>query len=359
MKRFALLLLPLALLGISCNKKTDGGVYRSVDSGETWEQATFVSSDGKRTQTISEVDVIAMAFHPNDSNIIYLGTQNNGLYITLTGGETWIQSKVDSGYIGSIAVDPVDPNNVYLGKNSSILKSVDQGATWETVYTDVKGGNITTLAVDGFEHSRVYAGTSAGNIYKSTDYGINWDIRMQKGVGIKRFLIADHDTRILYALTTEQTLYQSVVGGEPVPGETADTINSGWTQLLEDDNGVQDIAMDPNNSSTLYIATHRGLMKSVDDGHTWNDVVTLLGSNNDQNDAIRNIWAAPGKPNELYFTVNNDIHKSVDGGVTWKVIEQFPSTRKIYRMLIDPQTPNVMYVGMYKVEEKGGLIKQP
>jgi photosystem II stability/assembly factor-like uncharacterized protein len=359
MKRLALLFLPLVVLGLGCNQRTDGGVYRSLDSGETWEQATFISSDGKRVQTISEVDVISMVFHPNDTNIIYLGTKENGLYITLTGGETWIQSKVDSGYIGAIAVDTVDPNNVYLAQGSSILKSTDQGATWETVYTDVKGATVTTLAVDSFEHSRVYAGTSAGNIYKSTDYGVNWDIRLQKGVGIKRLLIASHNTQIIYVLTNDQNLFQTVVGGEPIPGETADTINSGWDRLLEGDEGVQDITMDPNNSSTLFIATHRGLRKSVDDGKTWNDIVTLLGSNNSQNDSMRNMWVAPGKPNELYFTIDNKIHKSVDGGVTWKVIENFPSTRKIYRLLIDPETPNVMYVGMYKVEEKGGLIKQP
>lgn len=367
MKRLALFLLPLALLGISCNQKTDGGVFRSLDSAETWEEANFISTDGKRIQSISNVDVIAMAFHPNNSNIIYLGTKENGLYISLTGGETWIQSKVDTGYISTIAVDPVDPMNVYLAQDTKILKSVDEGVTWAAVYSDVQGATITALAVDSFEHSRVYAGTSAGNVLKSTDYGVNWDLRMQKGDGIKRLFIADHDTRIIYVLTVAEKLYKTVTGGEPTDAESADAINSGWKELLSDNykqnfpgaEGVKDMSLDANDSSTIYLVTRRGLMKSTDDGNQWMDVITLVGTDSEQNDAIRNVWAAPGKPNELYFTLDNNIHKSVDAGVSWKVIENFPSNRKIYRMLIDPVTPNVIYVGMYKVEEEGGLIKQP
>ncbi len=369
MKRLALFLLPVLLLGISCNQKTDGGVYRSLDSGETWEEATFISTDGKRIQSISDEDVIAMTFHPKDSNIIYLGTKANGIYITLTGGESWIQSKVDTGYISSIAVDPTDPNNVYAAQDTKILKSSDEGVTWEVVYTDVQGAIITALAVDTYEHSRVYAGTSGGNVLKSTDYGVNWDLRLQKGSGegIKRLLIADHDTRIIYVLTNNETVYKSVTAGEPTDPDSADTINSGWTELLSESykrdfagaSAVKDMSLDQNDSSVLYLVTRRGLMKGTQDGAVWTDIITLVGSDSEQNDAIRNVWSAPGRPNELYFTLNNRIHKSVDAGVTWKVIENFPSNRKIYRLLIDPVTPNVMYAGMYQVEEKSGLIKQP
>lgn len=367
MKRLELALIPLALLGISCNQQTDGGVYRSLDSGETWEQTTFISTDGKRVQSISDVDVTAMAFHPEDPNIIYVGTREQGLYISLTTAESWIQSKIDSGYIGAIAIDPVDPSNVYLAQDTKILKSTDEGATWEAVYSDVNGATITTLAVDSYEHSRIYAGTSVGDIYKSTDYGVNWDLRMQRGDGIKRLAIADHDTRIIYALTVSGTVYKSVTGGEPTDPNSADKINSGWANLLakgfdadfQGGGSVEDIAIDQNDSSVLYLTTRRGLLKGTGDGSEWSDIVTLVGANDPQNDDIRNVWSAPGRPNELYFTLNNRIHKSVDAGVTWKVIENFPSNRKIYRMLIDPITPNVIYLGMFKVEEEGGLIKQP
>jgi hypothetical protein len=100
-------------------------------------------------------------------------------------------------------------------------------------------------------------------------------------------------------------------------------------------------------------------MRGTDNGTTWSDIVTLIGADDKQNDDIRNVWTTPGNSNEIFFTLNNVVHKSVDAGVTWKVIENFPSVRKIYRYLIDPQTPNVMYAGMFKVEEQSGLLKQP
>lgn len=367
MKHLWLYVLPLLLLGVSCNQEVDGGVYRSLDSGETWQHATFVSSDGKRNTTINEVDVVAMAFHPQDPNIIYLGTKANGLYITLTGGESWVQSKVvDSGAVNSIAVDVVDPRNVYIGRDKTIMKSTDEGLTWETVYADVQGGIINIVAVDNYEHSRIYAGTSAGTVVKSFDYGVNWDLRLEAGDSIKRLFIASHDTRIVYALTTEQTLYRSTTGGELVEADDAGSINSGWTELItkpvtdQFDNAdkIYDMSLDQNDSSIVYLVTRRGLLRGRNNGEQWQDIITLVGFDNKQNDNIRNVWSAPGRPNELYFTLDNVVHKSVDAGLTWKVIENFPSSRKIFRWLIDPQTPNVMYAGMYQEEEQGGLLKR-
>lgn len=364
-KLWLIALLPLTVLGASCNKSSDGGVFRSLDSGESWEQVTFVSSDGKRNQTISEINVLAMAFHPADPNIIYLGTKTNGLYLTLTGGESWYQSDIDSGSIRSIAIDPIDPNNVYVAKDKTVMKSTDQGLTWETVYADVQGGTIKAVAVDSFEHSRVYAGTSAGTVVKSVDYGINWNLVMQIGDGIEQLLIAPQDTLIVYVLTDDQVLYQSVTGGEPTSG-LAEDITTGWSELIteeirdayDDSQQVFGISLDQNDPTTLYTVTRRGLMKGQNNGQNWSDITTLVAVDDKKNDSIRNLVTVPGKPNELYFTLGHVIHKSVDGGVTWKVIENFPSARTIYRYIVDPQTPNVMYAGMYQEEEQGGLIKR-
>lgn len=365
-KSWLITLFPLLVLGVSCNESSNGGVFRSLDSGETWEQVTFVSSTGKNTTTISEVDVLAMTFHPEDTNIIYLGTKSSGLYLTLTGGESWYPSDVESGSIRSIAIDPIDPNNVYLAKDKTVMKSTDQGLTWETVYSDVQGGTITVVAIDSFEHSRVYAATSAGTVLKSVDYGINWDLVMQIGDSIKQLLIAPHDTRIMYVLTDDKVLYRSVTGGQAKDGDQAEDISSGWSELItkevkesyDNSHQVFGISLDQNDSTILYTVTRRGIMRGENNGETWSDIITLVGVDDKKNDSIRNLSTVLGKPNELYFTLGQVIHKSVDGGVTWKVIENFPSTRIIYQYLVDPQTPNVMYAGMYKEEEQRGLIKQ-
>ena len=367
MKRVIAICLPLILLGISCGQAPAGGVFRSTDSGETWQQVAKLNSDNSRAGSIGDFNILALAFNPTDTNIIYAGTEGNGLYISLTGGELWFKSTITSGDINSIAVDPVDPNLVYLAKGSTIMKSVDQGLTWETVYTNVQNSVISVVAVDSFEHSRVYAADKAGNVVKSFDYGVNWDIRLQIGSGIKRFYIAKQDTRILYALTDGGDLYQSQNGGEFTLGEEAEDVNSGWKELTDKNfkkqfdgtNNIEDIYLDSNDNSVVYITAKRGLMRGTANGTDWSDIITLIGVDDDKNEQIKNIWTAPGKPNELYFTLGNALHKSVDSGVTWKVIDNFPSDRNILRFLIDPQTPNVMYAGMIKPEERSGLIQQP
>lgn len=354
------------LLGASCGAPKDGGVFRSLDSAENWEQKVFIAQEGRRTRTINELNVATLAFHPTDANIIYLGSKGSGLYLTVTGGEQWTQSTtITSGTINSIAIDPQDPRNVYIAKDSTILKSTDEGITWETVYADVDGSTITTLMVDSFEHNRLYAGTAGGVVLKSYDYGINWDLRLQIEEGISKLVMAKHDTRIIYALTKEYDLYKTTTGGEVTDGAIAEEINSGWTQMFDkefkdkfnDGEKVTDIIIDPNDSTVVYTVTRRGLMRGADNASSWSDIVTLIGVGDKQSEQIKNLTISPGNSQELYFSIGKSIHKSTDGGTSWKIIENFPSTRSITALLIDYQTPNVIYAGTQETEKKGGLLK--
>lgn len=361
-----LLLGTLFIVGASCGSAKDGGVFRSLDSAENWEQKVFISQDGRRTKTINELNVATLAFHPVDANIIYLGSKGSGLYITTTGGEQWIQStSVNSGNINAIALDPLDPRNVYLAKDSTILKSTDEGITWETVYQDVDGSTINTLVVDSFEHNRLYAGTASGVILKSYDYGVNWDLRLQIEDGITKIIIAKHDTRIVYALTNEYDIYKTTTGGEFDQTVPAEALNTGWTTMFDktfkdtynDGEKVTDMVIDPNDSTIIYLVTRRGIMRGSDNANAWTDIISLIGVGDKQNEQIKNFSVSPGNNQEFYFSIGNKIHKSTDQGLSWKIIENFPSKRTISSMIIDYQTPNVIYAGTVEVAKKGGLIK--
>lgn len=356
----------LVVLGASCSGQQDGGVFRSLDGGETWEQKVFLSSDGKKVRTINSVTVTTMAFHPVDANIIYLGTKENGLYITLSGGEQWLPSSITSGTITRIEIDPIDPNNIYVAMGSTIKKSADEGVTFDTIYQDVTGATIIDIVVDSFEHNRVYGATSGGSVVKSYDYGVNWDLRLEQEDSIKRLLMAKHDTRILYALTTDYNLYRTTTGGELPEGAAIDDINAGWQLLLdrsfkeqfENGHKVVDIAFDPNDTTIIYLVTRRGILKGTNNGTDWSDIVTLLGVGDNQNEDIRNLAITPGNSKQITFTLGHIIHQSNDGGETWKSIETFPSERNISTLIIDYQTPQVVYAGTEPIEKKRGLIKR-
>ena len=53
---------------------------------------------------------IAIAVHPTNPDIVYVGTANGGLYRTINGGTTWtpLMDSADSLAIGAIAICAVE-----------------------------------------------------------------------------------------------------------------------------------------------------------------------------------------------------------------------------------------------------------
>ncbi len=61
--------------------------------------------------------VSAIAVHPTDPNIVYVGAAQGGLYRSLDGGATWtpLLDNALTLAIGSVAIAPSDPTTVYVG----------------------------------------------------------------------------------------------------------------------------------------------------------------------------------------------------------------------------------------------------
>ena len=59
----------------------DGGVYRSVDAGETWQRFDKVQVHGT---------IMSIGLHPGDADQVYIGARYNGeVFGTTDGGATW------------------------------------------------------------------------------------------------------------------------------------------------------------------------------------------------------------------------------------------------------------------------------
>jgi len=67
--------------------------------------------------------VSAIAVHPTNPNIVYVGAAQGGLYRTLNGGATWtpLMDKAMTIAIGAVAIAPSDPTTVYVGTGESTL----------------------------------------------------------------------------------------------------------------------------------------------------------------------------------------------------------------------------------------------
>ena len=107
----------------------------------------------------------------------------------------------------------------------------------------------------------------------------------------------------------------------------------------------------PGDSTTFYFgAVNGGIWKTTDAGVTWTPIFDgqAVGS-------IGALAVAPSDPKTIYagtgesdiredFSSGNGVYKSTDGGATWHHIG-LEDTRQISRIVIDPQNPDIVYVG--------------
>src|SRR5262245_32813407 len=69
---------------------------------------------------------IAIAVHPTNPDIVYVGTAQGGLYKSINGGTNWTRLfdfQLESLAIGAVTIDPVDSNIVYVGTGEPNLSA--------------------------------------------------------------------------------------------------------------------------------------------------------------------------------------------------------------------------------------------
>ncbi|MFC1420539.1 cellulose binding domain-containing protein [Streptacidiphilus cavernicola] len=143
--------------------------------------------------------VPGIIFNQGKSGLVYARTDVGGAYRQDPATKKWIPLLDSVGWadwnltgVASLATDAVDPNRVYVAagsytnswdpNNGAILRSTDQGATWQRTVLPFKvGGNMPgrgmgeRLAIDPNNDKVLYFGAESGNgLWRSTDYGVTW-----------------------------------------------------------------------------------------------------------------------------------------------------------------------------------------
>ncbi len=347
---FALiLLLPACSLRLGgggtpqAQKQADGGVFMSIDRGEAWSQKVFVQETAQGKQTISGTNVGFFTFHPTSSEILYLSTLENGLWVSENAGEQWTQLGLKIGYVRGFSIDPKDTNVLYAGYQNTVQKSTDGGVTWSVVYTNQPGNAITQVRLDPFDNRDVYATTDGGVMLKSDDQGTTWRILQQfPGENLKRFVILQSDSRIMFLVTAGKLLRSSDAGV---------TWTDQPTQSLQKVNAlpVNDFTFTERTPSIMYVTSNAGLFRSRDGGATWNAVPTVIPASTVPLNAVA---INPFDETELYFTAASTFYKSEDNGATWQTLKNVPSGRQFSVLVAHPRRPGTLYLGTLLVAKK-------
>ena len=337
-----------------------GGVWKSTDAGANW-QPIF---DG---EPVASIGAIAVA--PSDHNILYVGsgeacirgniTYGNGVYKSLDGGRTWKNIGLrDSRHIGAVAVDPKNPNLVFVAalghaygpsEERGLYRSADGGATWQRVlFRDNKTGaidvvfdpnNSNTLFASLWEVYRnpwsLNSGGPGSGLYKSTDAGLTWHRLEGHGLpaGIMGRIgvsVSGADSNRVYAMieNKEGGLYRSDDAGES------------WIRMNEDGRLRQrawyfsHVFADPKSADTVYVL-NTGMLRSTDGGRTFNLVNAPHGDHH-------GLWIDPDNPLRMINGNDGGTTITTDGGKTWTTQYNQP-TAQFYHVITDNRFPYFIY----------------
>jgi len=337
------IILSLALagcLGGSSGSGPDiGGVFKSINKGLVWQPVGAILTTSGQAN-LSEVNVNTLVMDPNDANTFYLGSRDNGLFYTYDQGATWQVSR-GLGQVGvtAVAIEPGAKCIIYAAAANRVYRSTDCSRSWEEVYFDNDPEiKVTSLAIDHYNTSHIYAGLSRGEIIKSFDRGLSWSTLERFDNAIIEISISPHDSRLLLALVNRDGIRRSTDSG------------ANWIDLDDklsevDGRQVRDLSFSRTQPGLVLVATRAGLIKSTDNGSNWSKIELITP---EEETIINAVAVGTINPAEIYYVTDTSFYRSADGGINWTP-KKLPTSRAGWNLLLDPIDPNIIYLTARKI----------
>ncbi len=202
-----------------------------------------------------------------------------GAYTVTNGFGNWISGGPYGGIVKHLSFGGSGFANLYATiPNVGLFRTSDSGQNWEMIFTGSGPENV--LAVDPLQPQRMYMAQTGLGLYRSEDGGSSWTLAS----------IPLEDFHFIYRLRAfpsphSDTLYAA-------PGNFCvftycglwKSMNHGdsWTQIsggdLATDTLITDMAFDPGNANTLWLGLYNGgVLRSTDGGSTWADMGQPMG----------------------------------------------------------------------------------
>ena len=255
----------------------------------------------------------AIAFHPTNAAIIYIGAPAGGFWRTTNSGTTWASNTDFAPTLGvsSIIVNYNSPNIIYIGTGD-----------------------------------RDHGDASGLGVYKSTDSGISWSVS-NTGMGsvtVGRMVIHPSNPDLIIAAASNG-IYKTTNAG------------ANWLKTSYNSNNYKDIAINPATPSNIYATEGGKFYRSTNTGVTWVEVTLPVTGNR----AVLGVSA--NQPNWVYVVQTNGpftgLLKSTDNGANFSTQSTSPnlidyscdgsgsSSQAWYDLCVavDPQDANIIFVG--------------
>jgi hypothetical protein len=313
-----------------------GGVWKSTDAGLTYTAAWPANypqaigalargSDGTLWAGTGEANA-------SGGGITYVG---DGVYKSTDGGATWTNvGLVNAGMIGRIAVDPTNPQRVFVaaagsiystGGNRGLYRTTNGGANWAPVLVpDLNAAPFTgvvDVAIDPVNPNRVYA--------TQWDHHRTSYLRPYGGIGSGLYVTDNAMAPEASDVTWERIGNSHVSGPLPAYDNTNYTPPRAATGLdVSDTLGRMGVAIAPSDHTRVYLITGESL--GSDKGFFVSDngdrslaaggPTFVAGGRAGANPRFEwwfgRLFVDPVNKNHL-FKMDVGLRRSSDGGATW------------------------------------------
>lgn len=288
---------------------SDGGVFKSTNAGASW---TSLNANLGITQFYG-----GMAVHPTNPAIFLSGTQDNGTLLT-TGSKAW--TPVIGGDGGFSEIDFATPTTAYGetqwgGSFSGPRKTTTLGGA-NSFSQAISGINladsaqfIPPLVMSKTNSTTLYFGTN--KVYKTINAASTWTPSTTTLTGrVTHMAEAPSNSNIVYAGTTAGLVYKSIDG------------NATYAALSGLPNRTPSkIAVHPTDANTAFV-TFSGftlstptqhVYKTTNGGTSWTNI-----SGNLPDVPVNSIVLDPSAPTaEIIIGTDLGVYRTHDGGTTW------------------------------------------
>lgn len=295
------------------------GIHKSTDGGESWT---------KLSQGLPKVNMgkIGLAISPQQPNIVYAAIEllrtKGGVYRSSNSGMSWekrsdaVAGATGPHYYQELYASPHQFERLYLVDNTMQI-SDDGGKTFYRMNNTHKHGDDHAVAFKKNDPDYVMVG-SDGGLYESFDLTKNW--RFMENLPVTQFYkVALDDAEPFYNIYGG-TQDNSTQGGPSRTDNVHGIQNSDWRVVLNWD-GHQP-ATEPGNPNIMYAERQEGALSRVD--LTTGEVIDIQPAPNADEDFERFNWDAPilvspHSPTRIYFA-SQRVWRSDNRGDEWTAI---------------------------------------
>jgi photosystem II stability/assembly factor-like uncharacterized protein/cell division septation protein DedD len=340
----------IVLAGVAPDSGFDGALYRSADGGTTWSEVPALAG-------LSVYDIEFAA-----GGNAYIATLD-GVWESSNGGLTWIAHNLGIGandQVFDVALDPSNPSILWAGiadasgaQPINVMRSIDGGATW-TNRTPPLGQALScqAIAVDPGDSNTVIAvfggAFGGGQVWVTTSGGSSWTNRSAGLPNNPMRAVVYDGTRLLVA-------GGQLFGSQSVGLYESTTLGATWTPLHDTSwprRVVFDVAVDPNDSQTILVATDgTGVYRTTNGGADWEIGIGGTGAL-----AGRSLRFQPGSSTELFLgTSSLAVFRSTDGGDTFASSSRGISALTLFSIHANPLDPDELAVA-FQGQNNGGVF---